>query len=190
MDRAGPWPDGQIAKKAKRYPSDLTDEEWAEIAPLMPKSADWAGRERWISLRSSTRFAILCARAAAGGCCRSTFGPWQTVYGWFCELARSFLFQTIHDLALMVDRERAGREASPSAAVNDSESAKASHAQGRGCDAGKKITGHASLRVSDDRDHSFQSTVITVSKDRDRYFQRIVIEDNGEACTTDSLHPR
>ena len=27
----------KIAKKTKRYPSDLTDEEWAEIAPLMPK---------------------------------------------------------------------------------------------------------------------------------------------------------
>ena len=29
------------------------------------------------------------------------FGPWQTVYGWFEELARRFLFQTIHDLALL-----------------------------------------------------------------------------------------
>ena len=29
------------------------------------------------------------------------------------DLARRFLFQTIHDMALMVDRERAGREASP-----------------------------------------------------------------------------
>jgi transposase len=38
------------------------------------------------------------------------FGPWQTVYAWFRELARRFLFQTIHDVALMIDRERAGRE--------------------------------------------------------------------------------
>ena len=53
------------------------------------------------------------------------FGPWQTVYGWFRELARRFLFQTIHDVALMLDRERAGREASPSAAVIDSQSVKA-----------------------------------------------------------------
>ncbi len=43
------------------------------------------------------------------------FGPWRTVYGWFRELARRFLFQTIHDLAMMVDRDRAGREPSPSA---------------------------------------------------------------------------
>ncbi|EHH13623.1 putative transposase [Mesorhizobium amorphae CCNWGS0123] len=50
------------------------------------------------------------------------FGPWQTVYGWFRELARRFLFQTIHDVALMLDRERAGREASPTAGVIDSQS--------------------------------------------------------------------
>jgi transposase len=43
------------------------------------------------------------------------FGPWQTVYSWFRELARRFLFQTIHDMASMLDRDRAGREVSPSA---------------------------------------------------------------------------
>jgi transposase len=69
------------------------------------------------------------------------FGPWQTVYGWFRELARGFLFQTIHDVALMADRERAGREASPSAAVIDSQSIKASQAATRGYDAGKRNVG-------------------------------------------------
>jgi hypothetical protein len=61
------------------------------------------------------------------------------VYRWFRELCRRFLFQTIHDVALMVDRERAGREASPSAAGIDSQSVKAPHAKTRGYDAGKKI---------------------------------------------------
>ena len=56
-------------------------------------------------------------------------------------MARRFLFQTIHDVALMVDRERAGREASPSAGVIDSQSVKAPHAATRGYDAGKKIVG-------------------------------------------------
>jgi len=69
------------------------------------------------------------------------FGAWQTVYAWFRELARRSLFQTIHDVALMLDRERAGREASPSAAVIDSQSVKAPHAETRGYDAGKKIVG-------------------------------------------------
>ncbi len=69
------------------------------------------------------------------------FGPWQTVYGWLRELTRRFLFQTNHDVALMVDREQAGREASPSAAAIDSQSVKAPHAEARGYHAGKKIVG-------------------------------------------------
>ena len=69
------------------------------------------------------------------------FGAWQTVYGWFRELARRFLFQTIHDIELMLDRERQGREQSPSAGVIDSQSVKAPHAETRGYDAGKKIVG-------------------------------------------------
>ena len=63
------------------------------------------------------------------------FGPWQTVYGWLRELARRFLFQTIHDIELMLDRERQGREQSPSAGVIDSQSIKAPQAlaaSGRG----------------------------------------------------------
>jgi len=69
------------------------------------------------------------------------FGPWQTVCSWFRELARRFLFQTIHDLALMVDREQVGREASPSAGVIDIQSIKAPQGETRGYDAGKKIVG-------------------------------------------------
>ena len=69
------------------------------------------------------------------------FGHWRTVYGWFRELARCFLLQTIHDVELMLDHERAGREASPSAAMIDSQSVKASHAETRGYDANKKIVG-------------------------------------------------
>src|ERR1700720_2576272 len=39
------------------------------------------------------------------------FPPWPTVYWWFRRFVRRFLFQTIHDVALMLDRERVGREA-------------------------------------------------------------------------------
>ena len=65
----------------------------------------------------------------------------KTGYSWFRELARRFLFQTIHDVELMLDRERHGREQSPTAGVIDSQSIKAPHAKTRGYDAGKKIVG-------------------------------------------------
>ena len=52
------------------------------------------------------------------------FPPWQTVYWWFRRFVRRFLFETIHDMAVMNDRQRAGREASPSADILDSQTIK------------------------------------------------------------------
>ena len=105
----------QIAKKTKRYPSDLTDEEWEQIAPLMPKPGR-RGRPREVDFREVVNAVRYLVRSGCGWRMLPIhFGPWQTVYGWFRELARRFLFQTIHDVALMLDRERAGREASPTA---------------------------------------------------------------------------
>jgi putative transposase len=66
-------------------------------------------------------------------------GP--TVYWWFRRFVRLLLFRTIHDVALMLDREQAGRESSPSAGILDSQSIKAPHGATRGYDAGKKVLG-------------------------------------------------
>lgn len=131
----------QIARKTKRYPSDLTDEEWDRLAPLMPKPGR-RGRPREVDFREVINAVRYLVRSGCGWRMLPVhFGAWQTVYSWFRELARRFLFQTIHDIELMLDRERQGREASPSAAVIDSQSVKAPSAQERGFDAGKKIVG-------------------------------------------------
>ncbi len=62
-----------------------------------------------------------------------------TVYGWFLQFRREGLFETINHHLVMRDRERAGREASPSVAVIDSQSVKTTVTGGpRGYDAGKK----------------------------------------------------
>src|SRR5207247_5614718 len=52
------------------------------------------------------------------------FPPMTTVYGWFLRFRREGLFETINHHLVMADRERVGREASPSAAVIDSQSVK------------------------------------------------------------------
>lgn len=54
---------------------------------------------------------------------------------------RRLLFRTIHDVALMLDRERVGREASPSGGVLDSQTIKAPFAETRGFDGAKKVAG-------------------------------------------------
>ena len=131
----------KIARKTTRYPCDLTDEEWERIAALMPKPGR-RGRPREVDFREVINAVRYLVRSGCGWRMLPIhFGPWQTVYGWFRELARRFLFQTIHDIELMLDRERQGREQSPSAGMIDSQSIKAPHAKTRGYDAGKKIVG-------------------------------------------------
>jgi putative transposase len=131
----------EIARKTKRYPTDLTDEEWERIQPLLPKPPR-RGRKPTVDLREILNAIRYMARSGGGWRMLPTnFDPWQTVYWWFRRFVRLLLFRTIHDVALMIDRERAGREASPSAAVIDSQTVKAPAARERGYDANKKIVG-------------------------------------------------
>ena len=132
----------KIARKTKRYPTDLTDEEWAFIQPYLPKVAR-RGRKPSTDLRDVLNALRYLARTGGGWRMLPVhFPPWPTVYWWFRRFVRRLLFRTIHDVALMLDREREGREQSPSAAIVDSQSVKAPAApEGGGYDAGKKVKG-------------------------------------------------
>src|SRR3954454_15120885 len=132
----------EVARKTKRYPSDLTDEEWERIEPLLPPPSR-RGRKPSVDSREVLNAIRYMARSAGGWRMLPVhFGPWQTVYWWFRRFVRRLLFRTIHDIALMLDRERVGREASPSGGVLDSQSVKAPAAPGGGgYDAAKKVKG-------------------------------------------------
>ena len=131
----------KIEKKTKRYPTDLTEEEWSHVAPLLPKPAK-TGRRRSVDLREVLNAIRYLVRTGCGWrMLPAHFPPWQTVYWWFRRFVRLLLFRTIHDIALMMDRERAGSEASPSAGIVDSQSVKAPSAKARGYDAAKKVVG-------------------------------------------------
>ena len=83
----------KIARKTKRYPSDLTDEEWERIAPLMPKPGR-RGRPREVEFREVINAVRYLVRSGCGWRMLPVhFGHWRTVYGWFGELARRFLFR-------------------------------------------------------------------------------------------------
>ena len=129
------------ARKTKRYPTDLTDEEWERIQPLLPKRPK-RGRKVSVDLREVLNAIRYMVRSGGGWrMLPINFGPWQTVYWWFWRFVRRMLFQTIHDVSLMLDRERVGSEASATGGVLDSQTVKAPHAQTRGYDANKRIVG-------------------------------------------------
>lgn len=97
----------EIARKTTRYPSDLTNEEWESIDPLMPKPPR-RGHRIGVDLREMPNAIRYMARSG-GGWRRlpHNLGPWQTVYWWFHRSVRRMLFQTIHEVSLMLDRELA-----------------------------------------------------------------------------------
>ena len=72
----------------------------------------------------------------------SDLPPWGTIYHWFAAWRDDGRFERINHALVMADRERVGRDASPTAAIIDSQSAETTEAGGpRGYDAGKKING-------------------------------------------------
>ena len=135
-----------IARKSRQYPSDLTDVEWKRIEPLMPKPAR-RGRKPRVDFREVLNAIRYMARSAGGWrMLPSEFGPWETVYWWFRRFVRRLLFRTIHDVALMIDREQAdceqaGREAGPTGGVLHSQTVKVPFAAQRGYDGAKEIVG-------------------------------------------------
>ena len=114
-----------------RYPSDLTDAEWALVEPLIPP-AKRGGRERTVDVREVLNgiFYVL-----ATGCqwraLPKDLPPKSTVHDYLTRWAWDGTLGRLHHALFVRVREQAGKEASPTAAIIDSQSVKGAEKGGR-----------------------------------------------------------
>ena len=112
-------------RRGLRYPSDLTDAEWALVGPAIPP-AKRGGRRREVNVREVLNgiFYVLltgCEWAALP----KDLPPKSTAHAYFMLWEWDGTLERIHHTLYVATREREGREAAPTAAIIDSQSAKA-----------------------------------------------------------------
>ncbi|WP_229889664.1 IS5 family transposase [Streptomyces mirabilis] len=137
------------------YPSDLKDEQWALVEPLLPpaRGGPKGGRREKHPRRRIVDAILYVVRT---GCSwrqlPNDFAPWPTVYWYFTWWHDDGAVERIHDALRDQVREADGRNPGPSAGLIDSQSVRTADtvpAATRGFDAGKKVKGRKRFIVTD-----------------------------------------
>ena len=132
----------QHNRSGLRYGSDVTDGEWLILAPFLPEPRPCGRHRKWEMREIVNAIFYVLRGGIAWSLLPKDFPPWPTAYRWFARFRDDGTWERINHHLVMLDRERVGREASPTAAVIDSQSVKSTESGGiRGYDAGKKIKG-------------------------------------------------
>lgn len=149
--------------RPRAYPTDLTDEQWAIMEAFLPvaKTEGRTGRPREHSYREIINGIFYVLRT---GCTWDMMPrdlpPWASCQHYFSQWRRDGIWQNIHDALREKVRIKSGREATPSAAVIDSQSVKTAEKGGKNQPSLKNRTLLAMMRgsVSKDVNDIFSST--------------------------------
>jgi putative transposase len=129
--------------ESKRYPTDLSDEEWGLLETYLPASK-WRGRPRLHSPREILNAVFYLLKS---GCqwrmLPREFPPWKTVFHYFRAWRLDGTWERLNRTMRRLLREKLGRDPEPSAGIVDAQSAKSTGVGGeqRGFDGGKNIRG-------------------------------------------------
>jgi putative transposase len=118
-----------MARRA--YPTDLTDAQWAVLAPLVPAPKP-GGRPATHPRREIVNTMLYVLRGGiAWRLLPHEYPPWQTVYSYFRQWRLDGTWEQINTALRERVRVKLGRDATPSAAILDSQSTKTTEKGGR-----------------------------------------------------------
>src|SRR5882762_10463032 len=121
---------GRYDRRRLRYPSDLTDEEWAQVEPLIAP-ARRGGNKRTVSVREVVNgLMYILSTGCQWRAIPKDLPPRSTVHDYFDLWSWDGTLDRIHHALYVQCREQAGREASPTAAIIDSQSVKSAEKGG------------------------------------------------------------
>lgn len=127
--------------KNAKYGSNLTDEQWAYLKPMLPKPAK-RGRPPTDLRQVIDAIFYVVKGGIPWRYLPADFPPWQTVYGVFGRWQRNDTWAALNDALRILVRKAQGKRSQPTAAILDSQSVKsAGHGGQVGYDAGKRIKG-------------------------------------------------
>jgi transposase len=122
---------GRYDRSKLRYPSDLTDEEWGLVASELP-AAKRGGNKRTVDLREVVNgLMYVLSTGCQWRAIPKDLPPRSTVHDYFDLWDYDGTLDRIHHVLYVKCREQAEREASPTAAIIDSQSVKSAEKGGR-----------------------------------------------------------